>query len=435
MLDRIVEAEKALLGSILLDNTTMDLVASSLSPDDFSDYVNSQIYDACLKVSHSGMDIDMATIMYSVKDNPLYEESLVQRIIELPSCVASANNIMQYFKIIKNDSMRRKLSRFAKNILSATEQPVVNSVELATNMANELSDISDDIIQSPFCDLKEAMRGACAQLEEAYKNGGKIKGIRTGYRDLDSFLCCLRPGSLTIIAARPAMGKTALGLNILTNVAIKQNIPSVLFSLEMTQAELAMRIISTESQIAGNTIRSGTLDNNDWDRVLTAVEKNAGAPLFIDDTSGLSISLLRERVKQLMRRIKIEFIVVDYLQLLTSSSKRASNREQEIADIARGLKNLAKESDAPVLALAQLNRAVEGRATKRPMLSDLRESGSIEQDADNVLFIHRPGYYDAQEPQDLAEIIISKQRGGPTGIVNLHWCAELTRFSTSENPY
>ena len=203
----------------------------------------------------------------------------------------------------------------------------------------------------------------------------------------------------------------------------------------MTQAELAMRIISTESQIAGNTIRSGALDNNDWDRVLTAVEKNAGAPLFIDDTSGLSISLLRERVKQLMRRIKIEFIVVDYLQLLTSSSKRASNREQEIADIARGLKNLAKESDAPVLALAQLNRAVEGRATKRPMLSDLRESGSIEQDADNVLFIHRPGYYDAQEPQDLAEIIISKQRGGPTGIVNLHWCAELTRFSTSENPY
>lgn len=435
MADRVVEAEKALLGSILLDNTTINLISSKLTPDEFTDYSNAQIYEACVSINNAGMAIDMATVMYSLRSNPRFDECLVSRIIELPQCVASASNIMQYFKIIKNDSLRRKLNKFAKHIMSATEQGVVNTVELAANMADELAEISDDVIESPFCDLKEAMRVACVQLQEAAQNGGKMPGIRTGFRDLDSFLCCLRPGTLTIIAARPAMGKTALGLNILTNVCLVNKIPAALFSLEMTQAELAMRIISSESQVSGSYIRMGNLNNNEWGRVLDAVEKNAAAPLFIDDTSGLSISVLRDRVKNLMHRTEIKLVVVDYLQLLNSTSKRASNREQEIADIARGLKNLAKEINAPVVSLAQLNRAVEARATKRPMLSDLRESGSIEQDADNVLFIHRPGYYDNTEPQDLAEIIIAKQRGGPTGIVNLKWCPELTKFSNAENVF
>ena len=435
MVDRIIEAEKALLGSIMLDNRTIDLVASKLNADEFTDRMNAQIYDACVTLSKSGMSIDMATVMYTLRSDPLFNDDTVNRIIGLTNSVATANNILQYFKIIKNDSMRRKLNSFARRIAAATEQSVVNTVELAANMADELAEISDDIIESPFRDLKEAMREACVQLQDAAKNGGKMPGVRTGFRDLDSFLCSLRPGSLTIIAARPAMGKTALGLNILTNVCLKAGIPAALFSLEMTQAELAMRIMSAESQVSGSYVRMGTLSNEEWNRVLDAVEENANAPLFIDDTSGISISMLRERVKMLNRRTEIKLVVVDYLQLLSSTSKRATNREQEIADIARGLKNLAKEINVPVISLAQLNRAVESRGSKRPLLSDLRESGSIEQDADNVMFIHRPGYYDSSEPQDLAEIIIAKQRGGPTGIVNLKWCAELTKFSNAESVF
>lgn len=435
MVDRIIEAEKALLGSIMLDNRTIDLVASKLNADEFTDRMNAQIYDACVSLSKSGMSIDMATVMYTLRSDPLFNDDTVNRIIGLTNSVATANNILQYFKIIKNDSMRRKLNSFARRIAAATEQSVVNTVELAANMADELAEISDDIIESPFRDLKEAMREACVQLQDAAKNGGKMPGVRTGFRDLDSFLCSLRPGSLTIIAARPAMGKTALGLNILTNVCLKAGIPAALFSLEMTQAELAMRIMSAESQVSGSYVRMGTLSNEEWNRVLDAVEVNANAPLFIDDTSGISISMLRERVKMLNRRTEIKLVVVDYLQLLSSTSKRATNREQEIADIARGLKNLAKEINVPVISLAQLNRAVESRGSKRPLLSDLRESGSIEQDADNVMFIHRPGYYDSSEPQDLAEIIIAKQRGGPTGIVNLKWCAELTKFSNAESVF
>lgn len=429
MVDRVVEAEKALLGSILLDNTTIDLVSANLSPDDFADIINAQIYEAMLSVSKSGMVIDMATIMYAVRGNPMFNDSFVSRIVELAQCVASALNIKNYFKIVKNDSMRRKLSGFAKKIVAATEQPVVNTLELATNMVEELAEISNDIIESPFSDLKEAMKRACNQIEQAAKSDGKLDGVKTGFRDLDSFLCCLRPGSLSVIAARPAMGKTAFGLNIVTNVCLKSKVPVALFSLEMTQTELAMRIISAESRVAGNEIRTGKLTNGEWDRVLTAVELNSSAPLFIDDSSGLSIAVLSERAKQLSRSHNIGLVVIDYLQLLTSNSRKVNNREQEIADIARGLKNLAKEINAPIIALAQLNRAVESRSSKLPMLSDLRESGSIEQDADNVMFIHRPGYYDIEEPQDKAQIIIAKQRGGPTGTINLKWCPEFTKFS------
>lgn len=429
MAGNALEAEKYLLGSILLDNSVMSLVLEIVKPEDFYTPINAEIYKACIKLNSAGHPIDVATIMFAVKDTDWFRDNGVTYVMDLVGQTPSSCNCVYYAKIIRNDALRRKLNTFANQLLAKTSSPVVDSFELASNVIQELSEISDSVSESDYCDLREAMRKACAQIEETVQNNGKLPGVSTGFVDLDTFLGGLRNGSLTIIAARPAMGKTAFVVNILQNLCIRENQPALMFSLEMTQAELAMRIMSSESKISGSDIRIGNLKPKEWDDMLNTVESCCDVPLFIDETSSLTIAALQERAKRIKKVKDLKLVVVDYLQLLSSSSSKASNREQEIADIARGLKRLAKDISCPVIALAQLNRSVESRAEKRPMLSDLRESGSIEQDADNVLFIHRPGYYDKNEKQDIAEIIVAKQRSGPTGIVHLKWIGRLTQFT------
>lgn len=429
MAGNALEAEKYLLGSILLDNSVMPLVSEIVTPSDFYTPINAEIFNACLKLNAANHPIDVATIMFAVKDTDWFRDNGVAYIMDLVGQTPSSCNCVYYAKIVRNDALRRKLNTFANQLLSKTSVPVVNSLELATNVVQELSEISESVSESNYCDLKEAMRKACAQIEETVQNNGKLPGVSTGFVDLDNFLGGLRDGSLTIIAARPAMGKTAFVVNILQNLCIREKQPALMFSLEMTQAELAMRIISSESKISGIDIRIGNLKPNQWDDMLNTVESCSDVPLYIDESSGITIATLQDRAKRIKKIKDLKLVVVDYLQLLSSSSSKASNREQEIADIARGLKCLAKDISCPVIALAQLNRSVESRAEKRPMLSDLRESGSIEQDADNVLFIHRPGYYDKNEKQDVAEIIVAKQRSGPTGIVHLKWIGRLTQFT------
>lgn len=429
MAGNALEAEKYLLGSILLDNSVMSLVLEIVKPEDFYTPINAEIYKACIKLNSAGHPIDVATIMFAVKDTDWFRDNGVTYVMDLVGQTPSSCNCVYYAKIIRNDALRRKLNTFANQLLAKTSSPVVDSFELASNVIQELSEISDSVSESDYCDLREAMRKACAQIEETVQNNGKLPGVSTGFVDLDTFLGGLRNGSLTIIAARPAMGKTAFVVNILQNLCIREKQPALMFSLEMTQAELAMRIMSSESKISGSDIRIGNLKPKEWDDMLNTVESCCDVPLFIDETSSLTIAALQERAKRIKKVKDLKLVVVDYLQLLSSSSSKASNREQEIADIARGLKRLAKDISCPVIALAQLNRSVESRAEKRPMLSDLRESGSIEQDADNVLFIHRPGYYDKNEKQDIAEIIVAKQRSGPTGIVHLKWIGRLTQFT------
>lgn len=429
MAGNALEAEKYLLGSILLDNSVMSLVLEIVKPEDFYTPINAEIYKACIKLNSAGHPIDVATIMFAVKDTDWFRDNGVTYVMDLVGQTPSSCNCVYYAKIIRNDALRRKLNTFADLLLAKTSSPVVDSFELASNVIQELSEISDSVSESDYCDLREAMRKACAQIEETVQNNGKLPGVSTGFVDLDTFLGGLRNGSLTIIAARPAMGKTAFVVNILQNLCIREKQPALMFSLEMTQAELAMRIMSSESKISGSDIRIGNLKPKEWDDMLNTVESCCDVPLFIDETSSLTIAALQERAKRIKKVKDLKLVVVDYLQLLSSSSSKASNREQEIADIARGLKRLAKDISCPVIALAQLNRSVESRAEKRPMLSDLRESGSIEQDADNVLFIHRPGYYNKNEKQDVAEIIVAKQRSGPTGIVHLKWIGRLTQFT------
>lgn len=429
MAGNALEAEKYLLGSILLDNSVMSLVLEIVKPEDFYTPINAEIYKACIKLNSAGHPIDVATIMFAVKDTDWFRDNGVTYIMDLVGQTPSSCNCVYYAKIIRNDALRRKLNTFANQLLAKTSSPVVDSFELASNVIQELSEISDSVSESDYCDLREAMRKACAQIEETVQNNGKLPGVSTGFVDLDTFLGGLRNGSLTIIAARPAMGKTAFVVNILQNLCIREKQPALMFSLEMTQAELAMRIMSSESKISGSDIRIGNLKPKEWDDMLNTVESCGDVPLFIDETSSLTIAALQERAKRIKKVKDLKLVVVDYLQLLASSSSKASNREQEIADISRGLKRLAKDISCPVIALAQLNRSVESRAEKRPMLSDLRESGAIEQDADNVLFIHRPSVYDKNEKQDVAEIIVAKQRSGPTGIVHLKWIGQLTQFT------
>lgn len=437
MATNAIQAERAVIASIMLDNATLTLISGKLSVDDFYDPVNSKIYGACMELDRDGLPIDIATIYTKLSDDKaLQERGGTYYLAQISNEIPSAIMIERHAQLVINDSIRRRLCAFGQSLQMDAEKPIFNIEEYVSNASEVMHQIIDDTGANSFFDLNTATKTACEEMMAAMQNGGAVKGIPTGFSDLDNIITGLQPGTLTILAARPAMGKTALALNIIADVAIRRQIPSAIFSLEMTATELATRIISAQARVDSSCIKKGVLSDAQWDSIMNSIEKMHDSPLFIDDGSGITISTLRDRARRLQMQRGIKFIVVDYLQLLTSGSKRVQNREQEVADIARGLKNLSKELSVPVLALAQLNRSVESRADKHPFLSDLRESGSIEQDADNILFIHRPAYYDKSLGEDnVAEIMIAKQRNGATGSVNLHWNGKLTEFSNLERVY
>lgn len=437
MATNAIQAERAVIASIMLDNATLTLISGKLSVDDFYDPVNSKIYGACRELDRDGLPIDIATIYTKLSDDKaLQERGGTYYLAQISNEIPSAIMIERHAQLVINDSIRRRLCAFGQSLQMDAEKPIFNIEEYVSNASEVMHQIIDDTGANSFFDLNTATKTACEEMMAAMQNGGAVKGIPTGFSDLDNIITGLQPGTLTILAARPAMGKTALALNIIADVAIRRQIPSAIFSLEMTATELATRIISAQARVDSSCIKKGVLSDAQWDSIMNSIEKMHDSPLFIDDGSGITISTLRDRARRLQMQRGIKFIVVDYLQLLTSGSKRVQNREQEVADIARGLKNLSKELSVPVLALAQLNRSVESRADKHPFLSDLRESGSIEQDADNILFIHRPAYYDKSLGEDnVAEIMIAKQRNGATGSVNLHWNGKLTEFSNLERVY
>ena len=322
---------------------------------------------------------------------------------------------------------------FADNLKKVTGEPIDDVNELIAKLGEQLFELGYNTVNTPWKTMKTALSETCESLVNIESDS---EVIHSGYVDLDAKITGFRPGALTIIAARPAMGKTAFGLNLLVNAALNSNCPVAFFSLEMTSEELVSRILSCVASINGNSIRQKHLTDDEWGRLLVAAEKYSKANVFIDETAAIDISTLRDRAKRLYKQFGIKMIIVDYLQLMKSDKKRIQNREQEVADISRTLKGIAKELHIPVISLAQLNRSLDSRADKRPVLSDLRESGSIEQDADNILFIHREDYYHPNDtPTNEAEIIIAKQRSGPTGIVKLRWEGQYTRFSTIENVF
>ncbi len=465
------EAEKALLGAIFANNNAYDRVAGYLRPEHFADPIHGKVFDAISKLIERGQIADPITLHnFFEQDGSMADVGGTRYLAEIASSMVSVINSAEYGKSIYDLHLKRQLIELGEQVVNRAYTPEVDDSALSQieNAEQTLYDLATTgEIEGGFQDFKSTIVSALEMAEIAHKRDGQLSGVSTGLRDLDQVMGGLHPSDLVILAGRPSMGKTALATNIAFNAAYdyksendENNKKRVLdgavvgyFSLEMSAEQLAARILSEQSQIASDKMRRGTLTNEEFDKLVIASQQLHQLPIFIDDTPALSISALRTRARRLKRNEGIGLIIVDYLQLMEGSTV-SDNRVQEISEITRGLKTLAKELDVPVLALSQLSRAVEQREDKRPQLSDLRESGTIEQDADVVSFIFRQAYYDersepvqrAEESLEkfatrhsdweerreqnrfIAELIIGKQRHGPTGTTKLHFNGMYTRF-------
>ncbi|MDJ0894872.1 MAG: replicative DNA helicase [Alphaproteobacteria bacterium] len=466
------EAEQGLLGSILHNNRAYERVSEFLRPEHFAHPVHGRIYAACATLIERGQVADPVTLRNTFADEDAlaevggsaYLDSLVESLV-------TTLNAAEYGKLIYDMHLRRELIALGEDVVNdafdfGVENAAAQQIEIAEQKLYDLA--TTGAIEGGFKTFETALVEAIRIAEAAYRRDSHIAGITTGFRDIDTRLGGLHPSDLLIIAGRPAMGKTSLATNIAFNAAnaySSQDDSSGavvgFFSLEMSAEQLATRLLAEQAQISSDKIRRGELSQEGFDAVIQASGALARIPLFIDDTPALSVSALRTRARRLKRQHGLGLIVVDYLQLLQASpGGRTENRVQELSEITRGLKTLAKELNVPVIALSQLSRAVEQREDKRPLLSDLRESGSIEQDADVVMFIFREQYYvEKQEPvkgidekddkfmerqenwhkkmmevQDKAEVIVAKQRHGPTGAITLHFRGEFTKFSDYAEP-
>lgn len=422
-------AERSVIGSILVDNNTIDIAREILSPSDFYAVYNQEIFSVMCHLQDKGKKINSASVFSELLNNKTFNEiGGISYLVECSNALPSADDIQHFCELVKTESSKRKLIAFSDGLKVLASKPIDDINAEIAKKSDELLDICSENQVTPWMTFDKVLERACNALFDTNNSGL----VPSGFVDLDSQITGFRPGELSIIAARPAMGKTVLGLNIMTNACLKLGIPVAFFSLEMSCEELAYRIISAMSSVDGKAIRQQRLSDAEWNRFLSAVEeyKKHSSLIITDETPAISISTLKERAKRMYRQYGIRMIIIDYLQLMVSTSRRANSREQEIADISRGLKEIAKELHIPVIAIAQINRDVETRTNKRPGLSDLRESGAIEQDADKVMFIYRDDYYNQScKPTNEAEIIIAKQRNGPTGIVKLHWEGQFTRFS------
>lgn len=425
--NRAFMAEQAVIGAILLDEMVVSIAREILEPSDFFTKANEEIFRAMVTLSDAGQNITLASLLVKLSGNQQFEHAGgIQYLVQCQNQIIYANTIESDAKLVRDDSIRRKLSSFADSIKAIAESDVADVNQTISSLSNELMSLAKTNAVTPWIPFSKSIESAC----ESLINDSDENLVKSGFIDLDAKLTGFKPGSLNIIAARPAMGKTALGLNIAANAAIDARLPVAFFSLEMTADELTNRVISSRALVNGNAIRRKKFSDKEWERILSATERLHDAKILIDETPGIDIAVLCDRARRMQVQNGIKLLVVDYIQLMTCGARKVQNREQEIATISRGLKGLAKELHIPIIALAQLNRAVETRSEKRPLLSDLRESGSMEQDADCVMFIHREDYYQPNaEPTNEAEIIISKQRNGPTGVIKLHWSGEFTLFS------
>ncbi len=428
-----VEAESSVLGSLLLSNEAFDHVADLLSAGDFYRYEHRLVFSAISALVNSGRPADVITVNEHLEKTGEGEGvgGLVY-LNALAQYVPSPVNIRRYAEIVRDNSILRKLAATSDRIAASVFEPSGRTVEhLLAEAEREVLSISSNIAQTEVRSLDENMARFLDRLQHLADNPGQKPGVKSGYRNLDHATGGLQPGELIVIAGRPSMGKTALAMNIAEHAAFEQNLPVLAFSLEMSEAQLTKRIVGSVGRIDQSKLRDGTLADTDWSRVADTVERMRGKVIDILDSGIDTIGSIRAIARRAARRHKkLGLIVVDYLQLMSSGNDKDENRNTEITQISRGLKLLAKEMHCPVIALSQLNRGVENRGDKRPMMSDLRESGAIEQDADVIMFIYRDDYYtkEASREPGVAEIIIGKQRDGATETVKLMWRPQYTRF-------
>ena len=436
------DIERVVLGALMIDKDAFSVVSEILRPETFYEPRNQKIFKAIQTLSIDENPIDIMTVTEELKrEGTLTDIGGPAYIIELSSNVASSANIEYHAKILAQKFLARQLISFASVIETKAFDDTVDVDELMQEAEGSLFELSQKNMRQDYTDIDPVVKQAVEILQKAAANSGGLTGLPTGYTKLDDYTAGWQKSDLVIIAGRPAMGKTSFALSLAKNIAVDYNIPIAFFSLEMNNVQLVNRLISNVCEIEGKKILNGQLDNDEWVRLDKNIGRLQKAPIYIDDTPGMSIFELRTKARRLVREKGVKIIMIDYLQLMNASGARFGSRQEEVSTISRSLKSLAKELDIPVLALSQLNRTVENREGaegKRPQLSDLRESGAIEQDADMVLFVHRPEYYRIfadEKGNDLrgkAQIIIAKHRKGGTGDVLLTFRGEYTRFDNPE---
>ncbi|MBF0455769.1 MAG: replicative DNA helicase [Magnetococcales bacterium] len=426
------EAEQSVLGAILLDNDVMDQVADILTPDDFYRGAHRVIYQAMKSVLERGDPADPVLLnQHLEKKNELDSVGGGSYLAQLLETVPTTANAKSYARLVRDKAVLRELARQATAISEAVfegEKPVD---EILEDAEKQIFDVGENRTQrrSNYFDMKTVIMPVIAKIEELMQRKESITGVPTGFTDLDRMMAGLQPSDLIILAGRPAMGKTSFAMNVVANAAIKYQAPVGVFSLEMSKEQLVVRLLSSLGSIDAQGLRNGHLQNEEYGQLVQASDTLSKAPIYVDDTPAVSIMALRAKARRLKREKDIQLVVIDYLQLMRGEDG-TENRVQEISEISRGLKALAKELNIPVIALSQLSRKVEERPNKTPVLSDLRESGAIEQDADIVMFVFREEVYKENDPalKGLAEIIIAKQRNGPIGRIPLTFMKQYTRF-------
>lgn len=425
-----VIAEQAVLGSMLVDKDAVIAAIETLKPDDFYRDDNREIYSAMLELYGTGGNIDTITLKQQLNlRGSLEKVGNIAYIASLIDNVPTTLNVEDYIKIVEEKSTLRQLIKSANDILKLCYSQSIEVNGIIEETEKKIFDVLQNRSSRGYASIKEILITAFDEIEKRYKNKSKISGMPSGFIDLDVKTSGLNPSDLIIVAARPAMGKSAFVLNIADYVASHEHMPVMMFSLEMSKEQLVNRILCSESEIDSMKLRNAELTSEDWLKLGQASGQLADVPLYIDDTPGLSAAELRAKCRKAKLEKNIGLVIIDYMQLMESKLRNES-RQQEISEISRSLKILAKELNVPVIALSQLSRASEARADHRPMLSDLRESGAIEQDADIVLFLHREDYYDENtDKKGIAEVIIAKNRNGATGTVELAWLGKYTKFA------
>ena len=432
-----IEAEQAIIGSMLTDKDAVISAIEVLKEDDFYREDNRLIYSAILNLYNRAEPIDIITVKAELESLGKFEQvGGMEYLATLPDKVPTTANATKYINIVEEKSTLRSLIKAANEIIDLGYDPTEDVDYVTESAEKKIFNLMQNKDKKSYTPIKDILVDSFTQLEELYNRKQHITGVPTGFTELDNRTAGFHGSDLILIAARPAMGKSAFALNIATNAAVRANVPVMIFSLEMSKEQMVNRILCSEAMVDSNKLRTGKLDEDDWTKLAGKIGQLAEAQIYIDDTPGISVTEIRAKCRKLKLEKGLGMVVIDYLQLVQGTNRRSGTREQEISEISRSLKILAKEIGVPVIALSQLSRAVEQRPDHRPMLSDLRESGAIEQDADIVMFLYRDDYYNQDsEKKNIAEVIIAKHRGGSTGTVELLWLGSYTKFVNLEKRF
>ena len=429
-----IEAEQSVIGSMLMDREAIIAASEIVTASDFYQTQYGIMFETMVELFNEGKPVDLITLQDRLKEKDVPPEvSSLDFVRDIITTVPTSANVRSYANIVREKAVLRKLIHVNETIANTCYAGKEPLDQILATTEKTIFDLLQSRGGGEFVPIRQVALNVLEKIEVASKSQGSVTGIPTGFIDLDYKTSGMQPSDLVLIAARPSMGKTAFVLNLVDHVAVRKGLPCMVFSLEMSKEQLVNRMLAMESNVDAQKLRNGNLTDSDWDAVVEGIGVIGNSNLIIDDTPGISITELRSKCRKMKLEHGLSMIIIDYLQLMSGSGKSSDNRQQEISEISRSLKALAREMNAPVLALSQLSRACETRTDHRPMLSDLRESGAIEQDADVVMFIYRDDYYNHDsEMKGISEIIIAKQRNGPIGTVNLVWLPQYTKFANME---